>query len=405
MVKIIKPKMKKGSIIKWRGPKKTKVNRAKEAQRIKRYRLRAECILPAGYVAQYFFKQAPSTNGLIIDESENGNDAQLVQSNCLMGDGNTLAVGNTETIHNGSFMDFEFFFKVNSIAPSEVNTLFSKGTGSNTEFTARIAGDDIQFYFGNGTSIESIIVYNMVTAGDWHHIKGSFDSGFVTLIFNGVEYNTTLSFNTLLDSGQVSQVMIYGGVYLLKGALAKCQVGFADYNCAEGGKSTQLFNTGTAGGTATITGFSMPTLWGKQNRYHHNIKGFDLWTNGVIGEEIRVPIGSTVIEAGYTFVSTNPGGAWHNNAESALQLPATLKTVTDGDIVNPPFYADWKALYGTPPNYSALSNIEENKHKFMVFYNKFLTNTEIEKALKCIKETQHLWKDAETWNDAETWID
>jgi len=42
------------------------------------------CKLPAGYVAQYFFKQAPSTNGIVIDESGNGNDAQLVQSNCLL---------------------------------------------------------------------------------------------------------------------------------------------------------------------------------------------------------------------------------------------------------------------------------------------------------------------------------
>jgi len=359
------------------------------------------CKLPAGYVAQYFFKQAPSTNGLIIDESGNGNDVQLVQSNCLAGDGAVYAKTVPVVLHNGT--NFRGGFIVNNRG----------NTGSIGGKWLPTANRELTFYLLNSTTIRMFYSSDGVMEASvdftvslgWITLLYEFKNGILDFVLNGVsgQYNLGI---TEIHAG-LSELNILaqtGGLFRLDADVAWFKHGDAEFNCAEGGKSTILHNVGI-GGDATILAFNMPTLWGKQDVYHYNIKGFDLWTNGVVGEEIRVPIGATVIEAGYTFVSTNPGGAWHNNAESALQLPATLKTVIDGDIVNPPFYGDWQVLYGTPPNYSALSNIEENKHKSIVFYDKFLTNTEIEKALKCIKETQHLWDDAEIWNDTETWID
>lgn len=286
--------------------------------------------------AVYFGKVAPSSDGVIYDESGNGNDAQLVNSYCIVGDGTVYADGNTENIHNGTFLDFDFIFKVDSIAPTEVNTLYSKGTVSNTEFVARIEGDDIKVFFGNGTLIEPIVIYNKMTAGTWHRIYGNFNNGVVTLNYDGVMYTTILSFNTILNSGLKSQMMVYGGAYKLKGAMSKCQVGYAEYNLAEGGLCETLINTGTAGGNAQLVNAVLADVRaGKQDIFHYNIlNGFDLYSNGVAGEEIRIPIGKTFSQAGYSYVSTNQAGKWDNNSGSELQLPASLSSVQDATPIS-----------------------------------------------------------------------
>ena len=102
---------------------------------------------------------------------------------------------------------------------------------------------------------------------------------------------------------------------------------------------------------------------------------------------IKVPI-NAILPPGFVDIGQFLAGAWHNNAESLILLPATLKAVIDGDIPNPVTYEDWKTLYGAAPNYSALSNTKENEHKKLVFYNKFLSIDETLEALKCIKASE-----------------
>ncbi len=386
-------RIRKGSKTKWWGPRKPKINRERERERLMRLRLQ-ELIFPACLPAQdnlqavYFGQNGPSEAGVLTDESGNSNNAQLVDSNCLSGDGATYAVAGTEDIHDG--VDIPFHFIISPAFIDSYELIFSKYknvTGELQLYTEISPSNKIILYAKDNLGAMGRVTFVInAMAEEWYDIKGIFSNGVVTwTVNNGAIQNVNMGITNIRNSDSPIEIHSFqNGQLIFNGQSAKLKFGNAEFNCAAGGKSITLHNTGTAGGNANLTGYSLPTLWGTQDIHHRNIlKGFDLWENGTAGEEIRVPIGDTVSEAGYTFTSTNPAGNFHNNAESKLQVPGTLKGVVDLDVPNP-------VVYPLESNYNeaftTFSNTKENENKYLVFYDVEITeNSDLLQIQNCLK--------------------
>ena len=78
---------------------------------------------------------------------------------------------------------------------------------------------------------------------------------------------------------------------------------------------------------ATVTGATLSNFWIKQDKFHWNLKkGFSLYDDDATGTIIqRVPLGLNPTISGYTKVSDNPAGKWHNDAETEINFPHTAK--------------------------------------------------------------------------------
>lgn len=79
----------------------------------------------------------------------------------------------------------------------------------------------------------------------------------------------------------------------------------------------------------TLMNITEATFWGTDSEsMHYNLfNGFDLWQNDTTDAYLRVPFdntGNSILTegdtlSGYTWVSRNPSGKWHNNAETQIE--------------------------------------------------------------------------------------
>ncbi len=346
-----------------------------------------------------YLNKKRADSATIEDESGNGNNATLVQAQCAKGDGTAYAKGNTDNIHNGTNVDFRLI-----IAPSftsSYETILSKYDSTDGEFFFYTYNNDgtynnVLFFFykdNSGTSHQFYLLKN-ATADTWYDIEGNFDNGTITWTVNGGAEQTDSSSVTEIRSTTGDELELFsrllGSTQFYTGKASFLKFGNAEFNLAEGGLSDILYNTGTAGGNAVLQGATLSDFWSeKQDVYHYNfLNGFDLWENGTAGEEIRVPIGKNVTTSGYSYSETYQAGKWHNDAETKIQLPLSLKTVADGDITNPLNYDNFELDFNNA--HTGFSNREDKKHKYLLFYNRALTTAEQKKIQKCLK-----WKNSD----------
>ncbi len=338
--------------------------------------------------AVYLGKTLPSDVGLVTDESGNSNDAQLVNSQCAKLDGVTTIFFNSAKDFNIGDM-LEIYANFNAVTGTSyfIGGLNENGLNSGIRYN----GTDFLAYCGSGgvtrtvawTKEDRLAKFGCkrISAGDYEIYIDD-----VLLGVSGME----TSFNWTVNS-----IGTRAGSLGFTGCVAGFKMQNTEYALAEGGLSTTLNNSGTDTATAYLINATIPDFWSEyQDVFHYNfLQGFDLYENGNAGEEIRVPIGATFSQSGYTYTATYQAGIWHNGAETEIDLSDTLKAVIDLDITDPLGYDDFQTFYGD----SAMSNTEEGKKKKLVFYDRDLTTDEKVIIQKCIdaKTGVDVWKDSE----------
>jgi len=309
----------------------------------------AICTIPKTDLESVYLKSKTPSDGIVYDEY-GINDATLVQSNCGKFDGATYAVGGTDAITNTSNFTLSFLFNYDdkTTVRQGLSNIYSAGQRQfmGLLYNPTPLSSSVLFYFSDdGVATESIsLVTTAVNVGDLCYLIVTFDNGYVDITLNNLTQDTiltnniTLTFNSIFSpSTSVLAVACESSIGLnpLNGRMYKIVIGTAEFNIAEGGLSNTLYNSGISGGNATLFGATLDDFWSEtQDVYHYNImNGFDLWehdTNGII----RVPIGVSVTQSGYSFVSTNPDGKWHNDSETFIQLPDTLSAIQDATPIS-----------------------------------------------------------------------
>jgi len=273
--------------------------------------------------------------GATLDEFWANSNAQLVQSACGTFDGATyVRVNDKILVYTVSSLVFKVWLQGTNKA-SELCVIAQSNSVNDRSFgvVTTTAGKLRVYCSANGTSWETFITSATdIMDGDWHYIE------FTWTLAGGVELKIDNTIDAHIGSAPTSlhlsdayfEIARFFSSYIWIGKMAGLEIGNDKFNIASGGIAEELQNTGT-GGNAVLTGATLDDFWGStQDVYHYNIlNGFDLWTNGTEAQNIRVPIGTTVTQSGYTFVSSNPAGIWHNNAESFIQLPNSLSDVQD----------------------------------------------------------------------------
>jgi len=332
--------------------------------------------------AVYLGNILPSSAGVVYDESGKGNDAQLVNSYAVQGDGVVYASGNTDILHDGTNFTGGMIWFNKGLTGSLGGKWLPAGAKKEFTFYKTASTNLRLFYSGNGTN-EAFLDFTVPLG--WNSLMYEFDNGELSYTLNGVTTSTTLTYASINTSELVALALLSqtNGLFPLNANLAFFKYGNAEFNLCNGGLIEAIPNTGTAGGDATLFNATYPTLWTTQDIFHYNfLNGFDLYENGTAEEEIRVPIGHTFAQSGYTLTSSNVAGVWVNGPglETEINLPDTLKAVVDLDITDPLSYDDFQTFYGD----SAMSNTEENKKKKLVFYDRDLTDAEKITIQKCI---------------------
>ena len=329
--------------------------------------------------AVYLGKVAPSSAGVVYDESGNGNDAQLVNSYALQGDGVVYAETSDVIIHNGTSFEGVLIWR-NDGNTGSIYGQWDNVSGNRSWLIYASSAINIRLFYSSDSVNQATL--NIPQIAGWNTLYYNFNNGTLTYIINGVSLSATLSFTTINIPNKPFNILSQGsGQFPYNGAVAYLCHGNVEFNPCNGGLIEAIPNTGTAGGDATLFDATYPTLWTTQDIFHYNfLNGFDLYENGTAGEEIRVPIGHAFSQSGYTLTSSNPAGKWHNGAETEIDLDDTLKAVIDLDITDPLSYDDFQTFYGD----SAMSNTEENKKKKLVFYDRDLTDAEKITIQKCI---------------------
>jgi len=340
--------------------------------------------------AVYLGNTEVSETGVVYDESGNSNDAQLVNSNCLNSDGIVYGqiqskLGVTATkIDDATYLNLCFVTELNNLKiGSFINTaILADGTSPvNPTFAINHTNGRIYWSLFGVQGDINIAAYN---DGEIHVVELKYNGTNVQLIIDNNVLQTVVGTPTFTEytytqfnkykfgtrQGKLVRVFLEnqdGKIF---------DVGFAEGNGPYtyddiSGEEIAYFNP------------TLPILYTVQDKYHRNfINGFDLYENGTAGEEIRVPIGASVTQAGYTLTSSNPAGKWHNGAETEIDLDDTLKAVIDGDITDPLGYSEWMTNFNASD--IAFSNMKENEHKNLVFYSSPLSLAEKLQVQKCL---------------------
>ena len=324
-----------------------------------------------------------------MNEKSGGDNATLVQSNCATFSGAEYATGSSDAVHDGESISCKFIFKISSFA-SDISLGGKYNTGANqreiTTYISSVAKNFSIFYSSVGTNSIQITHSKVLDLNEWYTVCIDFTATGITISVNDdVE---TFSYGGVLFSGTGDLQIGASGTSTRKfnGELAYFKMGTAEFNLAEGAGS-KFFNTGTAGGVATITGAVLTTLRaGRQDLYHYNVEnGFDLWEHATLAP-IFAPIGTTVTESGYTFTSTNPAGKWHNGAETGINFPASLSAiVASASVPQPLYYADFEEDFDE--KHQVFSNIEDNKKRMIIFYSVAQSGVNLTRIYKCIKKS------------------
>jgi hypothetical protein len=211
-------------------------------------------------------------------------DIQKVNSNCIVGDGVCYAEGNSDILHNGTYLPFKIIFK---FVGSGTMSLGGKAYADATELMIRLISNKLYFRVSDDGIYATAPLWipsDILTENAWHELEGSINNGILTGSIT--EYGTdNQGKNYVVTSRVLSHDFGISNVYIsssniqimrrisaenLVGSIAYFKYGNAEYKCSQGNPSTMLINSGTAGGNATIVGATYPDVWGLQSVYHPN---------------------------------------------------------------------------------------------------------------------------------------
>lgn len=383
--------MKKASKRIWFGPKRKKLSERKR-KLIKQSQKLNLCYLPAlGHREAVFLKDHYPIGNTILNEIDDQNNATLVNSFCGKFDGVAYARDNSKNL---TYAANRLYFKIILKGTNKDNelALFSQTqtTSDRSYFVTTNTNGYLKIYLSQNGNAWDGFIYTLVDVMDgvWHTIEFLWEDGVVKqfdMDGNPVNYYGTYT-GTIHIANAYFEISRAFNSYMWKGNIAYLKVGEQEYNFAEGGLSDTLYNTGTAGDNAILSGATLSDFWSeRQNINHYNfLSGFDLYENGNDSEEIRVPIGKTVTQSGYTYSGTYIAGKWHNGAETGILLPSNLTAVINSDCLNPLYYSDFESNFNDSD--LAFSNTEEKKHKYLVFYDTALDTAGVIRVQKCLKQ-------------------
>jgi predicted RNA-binding Zn-ribbon protein involved in translation (DUF1610 family) len=278
---------------------------------------------------------------VVYDESGNGNDAQLVNSNCLHFDNVMYAKGDIAGYPRTSQnISLKIRFKFDSDSKGELLIYDGDASGNRnfTMFKITNVTNEIAFYLYDSAGTLTNLVTGANLKNVWHNWHVTYDGS--TFLITDIDTGETIE--SFVYTGGIRQIpnsivifgAVPGGAVPFLGDMCDLEYCGAEYVCAEGGLTETLSNKGI-GGDLTLFNATYPTLWATQDVFHYNfLNGFDLYENGTAGEEIRVPIGHTFSQSGYTYTATYQAGIWHNGAETQVKLPDSYSAVQDATPIS-----------------------------------------------------------------------
>jgi len=251
-------------------------------------------------------------------------NAELVGSHCTTFDGvDDYIVCPTNTSFHNSEFELSFYVSFTATAnlvimeinlhngwTMQVNSgafLLAVGGGSATLQTSDTFNDG---------ELHFVQVSNTLSGGRWIKVDGVLED---SNVYSAPVYEAT----SRLSIGSRYGIYGFGG--------SLCGVRYKDENtnweaCYPlQGTAYDVSGNSNHGTAVNIT---ESTFWVTQDAYHYNFEqGFDLWQRDSDSELLRVPytLDGTSIKTdgdsitGYTWVSTNPAGNYHNGAETGIK--------------------------------------------------------------------------------------
>ena len=317
-------------------------------------------------------------------------NADFVESNCGDFDGTDDYGDVGGNVNFTGAFDFRVQFNADDLSGTPA---FFGGSGAdnviiNASGTIRTRIDNT-YYDISGITISTGTDYKLRVVRD--------ASDNLTYHVNDVEYNTiasasgTFTFRYIGSRDGTSQ-FFDGCLWDLR--LQGEFVTTRHYPMAEG-NGTVLYDAGTAADHATLTNITESTFWGNsQDVYHYNIvNGFEHYDDDATGlVVIRVPYTSaggqiTPTISGYTKNTNNPAGAWHNDAETKLQMSAVAPSLKDaafwytGATREKRGYSDIVANYASGDVTFADVSVT-NKKKNLVTYDSVQSGSTLDKIKK-----------------------
>lgn len=308
-------------------------------------------------------------------------------SNCAYLDGITYAIGSTDPVQNGTTLEIECKIKIESLGGLRVIVSKYKPISGERGFLLAIheSGALLFWISSDGDNAHTITTDILLIGNVVYDIKVQYNNGDIVITANDMEYSVTSHIKSIYNgNSQPLLIGTYGnsstrfngwmyGLKIKSGNITN------KFNMSEGGLSDTLYNSGT-GSDATLVNATLLLFWGTQDIHHANYKnGFDLWYNSVAEDYIRVPIGATVTQSGYVFVSSNPAGIGLNNCESKIKFDSTL-AAANPSVPDPLGYDDFETDFGD--NHEVYSCV--NKGKSILFYNPALSEANHNKLINCL---------------------
>lgn len=292
-----------------------------------------------------------------------GYDMNYMKSNCLSFDGvndrvEISGMASLTTVHS-------FAWWAKGVV---TNTLFFSGNSPANGYAWLNSGGVARYY---ATGSATVTVSYTTEATLWHHFVVTRNGTAVNFYVDGIRVGTQQTLgandampvttqltgynnNTFLHPGQMCDARIYTKelsvaeitfIYTrgVNGTNPTTANLLAHWPLAEGGDS-KAFDISGNNYHGTLTNFTLASAWGtKQDHFHYNIKnGFEYYDDDATHTDIvRVPhkASATLITpsiSGYSKISNNPSGTWHNNAETVLQSPNApkMQVINDAEANN-----------------------------------------------------------------------
>jgi len=359
--------------------------------------LRSNWTAPLTDLIQQLSGAVESDGFTLKDLSAEGNDALLVNSNCLKGSNTALNINslNTTPVASGlSCYDFsvEFSFKTSTITGTKVILGRFSDAGGTSGFLScfTMAASGLKYYHADGSSSSNTTIIALLTANQEYKIKAtvSNSTGRIDWFVDGVAGAGANITNKTPATALANEMFAIGRGYASSSALVSESIWDVKYydsvNYADLTHHWPLCEGNGLGFydiIGTLHGTMQGASWGTQNKYHYNyINGFELYGNST-GLVIRVPYKAakakiTPTISGYTKYSDCDAGAFHNFAETGIKRnplnDATLAAsgVADTNVIyygsldgndGYSFVKNWMELEN---NWCVYSSSSDRKSKF-----------------------------------------
>lgn len=331
-----------------------------------------------------------ATDRYLLDVSGQGNNAQLVNSNCTADNSNAsnTTISSTLAVDNMLFYDFSVEFSFVAYGSGAYRGLFGRSASGTFNYWLSLFmlfNDDNLIYISGSGAANSQVVMCATVVGTAYNVKASVSNstGRIDWIINGVAGGANFTNRTPATEG-ASEIVAIGKMVTTSWPFYGKRWGFKYYTSVNYANLTHYWPIAEGNGnimydvvgTKHLTGDGT-ILWSTQDLLHYNlIYGFELYGNSsATSQLIRVPIqldGTklTPVIAGYTKFSDCEAGVFHNFAETGIKRNynnvaaltsagiANTNIVYYGGVTGSSGYAFCKNHLGLETEYTVYSEAE-----------------------------------------------